>query len=56
MPFKSEAQRKWMHANRPDMAARWEEETPNDRRLPAKIRHEEDPPKRRKPPKRWAKR
>jgi len=26
MPFKSEKQRKWMHANKPKMAARWEQE------------------------------
>jgi hypothetical protein len=26
MPFKSEEQRRWMHANEPEMAARWEKE------------------------------
>ena len=26
MPFKSEKQRRWMHANKPGMARRWEEE------------------------------
>ena len=26
MPFKSEKQRKWMHANNPEMAKRWEAE------------------------------
>jgi hypothetical protein len=26
MPFKSEKQRKWMHANEPAMAKRWEKE------------------------------
>ncbi len=26
MPFKSEAQRRWMHANQPEMAKRWEKE------------------------------
>ena len=26
MPFKSEKQRKWMHANRPEMAKKWEKE------------------------------
>ena len=26
MPFKSEEQRKWMHANKPEMAKRWEAE------------------------------
>ena len=27
MPFKSERQRRWMHANYPEMAKRWEAET-----------------------------
>lgn len=27
MPFKSEAQRKWMYANQPEMAKEWEAET-----------------------------
>ena len=26
MPFKSQKQRKWMHANEPEMAAEWEAE------------------------------
>lgn len=26
MPFKSEKQRRWMHANEPAMAKRWEKE------------------------------
>jgi hypothetical protein len=26
MPFKSEKQRKWMHANKPKMAKEWEAE------------------------------
>jgi hypothetical protein len=26
MPFKSEKQRRWMHANKPKMAKEWEEE------------------------------
>ena len=29
MPFKSEAQRKWMYANEPEMAKKWEEHTKN---------------------------
>ena len=28
MPFKSEAQRRWMYANKPEMAKRWEKEMP----------------------------
>ena len=26
MPFKSDKQRKWMHANKPEMAKKWEKE------------------------------
>ena len=26
MPFKSKKQKKWMHANKPEMAKRWEKE------------------------------
>ena len=37
MPFKSEAQRKWMYANEPGMAKRWQEETPKNKKLPAKA-------------------
>ena len=36
MPFKSEAQRKWMYANEPAMAKRWEEDTPKGKKLPPK--------------------
>jgi len=28
MPFESEKQRRWMHANKPEMAKRWEKEAP----------------------------
>ena len=28
MPFVSQAQRSYMHANHPEIAARWEKETP----------------------------
>ena len=27
MPFKSKKQRKWMHANKPKMAKKWEKES-----------------------------
>lgn len=37
MPFKSQAQRKWMYENDPEMAKRWETETPN-KELPDKVR------------------
>ena len=34
MPFVSQAQRGWMYANHPKMAARWEAETPKRKKLP----------------------
>lgn len=37
VPLKSEAQRRWMHAKHPQMAQRWEAETPTGKRLPAKL-------------------
>lgn len=37
MPFKSQAQRRWMHATHPEMAARWESETPKGKKLPKYI-------------------
>jgi len=36
MPFKSQAQRKWMYANMPEMAKEWEDETPPGR-LPTRL-------------------
>lgn len=36
MPFQSEAQRRWMYANDPEMAKRWEKETPKGKKLPKK--------------------
>lgn len=36
MPFKSEAQRRWMYANDKEMAKRWEAHTP-DKKLPEKV-------------------
>lgn len=29
MPYKSEKQRKWIYANKPDIAARWDKEGKN---------------------------
>lgn len=37
MPFKSEAQRKWAYANKPEMAERWEKETPKTTKLPERV-------------------
>ena len=36
MPFESEKQRRWMHANKPAMAKKWEKETPKGKSLPKK--------------------
>ncbi len=38
MPFKSQAQRRWMYANKPAMAKRWSEHTPNIKNLPERKR------------------
>ena len=35
MPFQSQAQRKWMHANKPEMAQKWEKEMAR-KKLPKK--------------------
>lgn len=43
MPLKSKAQEKWMWANDPAMAKRWEAETPNRKALPERVK-----PKRKK--------
>lgn len=37
MPIKSESQRKWLWKNRPDLAEKWEKETPKDKKLPEKV-------------------
>lgn len=49
MPFKSQAQRAFLHANYPAMAKRWEKETPSGK-LKKRI-HGTPPKKDRKPPK-----
>ena len=46
MPFKSEAQRKWMYKNEPEMAKKWEQETPEGSQLPEKAKPSK--PKRKK--------
>jgi hypothetical protein len=35
-PFKSQRQRSWMYKNKPEMAKRWEKETPKGKKLPKK--------------------
>lgn len=37
MPFVSESQRKWMYANHPEMAARWQAHTPKGEKLPEHV-------------------
>ena len=37
MPFKSQAQARWMFANKPQMAQKWARHTPNIRRLPQRL-------------------
>lgn len=38
MPFKSKAQKGWMYANEPEMAERWQKETPKGKKLPARAK------------------
>lgn len=38
MPFKSEAQKKWMYANKPKMAKEWQDHTPKGKKLPKKAK------------------
>ena len=38
MPFKSQAQRRWMYATHPEMAKRWQAETPKGKSLPKKVK------------------
>jgi hypothetical protein len=39
--MKSQAQRKWMHKNHPEMAKEWERETPKGK-LPKKVKTKKD--------------
>lgn len=38
MPYKSKAQRGWMHANKPEMAKKWDKETPKGKKLPEHVK------------------
>ena len=38
MPFESEAQRKWMYANKPSMAKKWEKHTHKGQKLPEHVK------------------
>lgn len=37
MPFKSQAQRRYMYKNLPEIAAQWEKETPKGTNLPKRV-------------------
>lgn len=50
MPFKSEAQKRWMYANKPEMAKEWEAETPKGQ-LPKKVKSKPQKVKKYTPPK-----
>lgn len=38
MPFRSQAQRRWMHAQKPEMAKEWEAATPAGAKLPDHVK------------------
>lgn len=38
MPFKSKAQRAYMHANLPELAAKWEKHTRKGTKLPRRVK------------------
>ncbi len=38
MPFKSEAQRRYLYAKEPGVAKEFEKKTPKGKKLPAKVR------------------
>ena len=40
MPFKSEKQRKWMHANEPEMAKKWEKKKKNEQKMSDKQQYD----------------
>jgi hypothetical protein len=42
MPFKSEKQRKYMWANKPEIAREFEEKTPKGKKLPTKVKKTKD--------------
>ncbi len=37
--MRSKSQRRWMWANEPEIAARWEKKTPDGKKLPEKVKH-----------------
>ena len=51
MPFRSKAQRRYMHAYLPDLAQKWER-YPNQKNLPEKVKKKKSKMRNRKKPKR----
>lgn len=47
MPFKSEAQRKYLFANEPIIAERWAREYPNQGKLPLHVKKKKSKKKKR---------
>ena len=41
MPFRSQAQARWMFANRPAMAREWADKTPSVKALPKRVSHQQ---------------
>lgn len=46
MPFKSSAQRAWMYANKPKMAAKWQAHTPKGAKLTKHVKKSKSNPTR----------
>lgn len=44
VPFKSDAQRKWMFANEPELAKRWAKHTPKGKKLPEHVKKSSQAP------------
>ena len=38
MPFKSQAQLRWMYATHPEMAKQWQADTPKGTKLPKRVK------------------
>lgn len=49
MPFQSQSQRAWMYANKPEMAARWQKETPKGAELPDHVSNSDQQKRLRRP-------
>lgn len=43
MPFRSQAQRAFMHARHPEIAERWEKHTPEGAKLPEHVKQTRQP-------------